>query len=142
MAAEWLRKQNLPFPSALVLAHREFEAFFLPCISFIAGRKLRDMNGIERDGLIANTHFEGNPEDIRGVKEWLSQYMPRGRSYKPTLDQLPLTRLVDFDAIRMHKPPLPCFGTLERALRFLDSERTRKGKGVYPVAMNCNRAFV
>jgi hypothetical protein len=131
-SAGWLRKQNLSFPSALVLAHREFEAFFLPCISLIAGHKLRDSNGIERDGILANTRFEGNPEDIRGVKEWLSSHMPRGRSYKPTLDQLPLTRLIDFDAIRSHNPPLPCFGTLERSLKFLDAERQKGGTCVYP----------
>lgn len=37
--------------------------------------------------------------------------------YKPTLDQLPLTRLLDFDLLRERQ--IPCFGTLERALVFL-----------------------
>ncbi len=41
VAARWLRKLSLPFPSAVVLAHREFEAFFLPCLSRMAGRKAR-----------------------------------------------------------------------------------------------------
>jgi len=132
LSAGWLLKQNLSFPSALVLAHREFEAFFLPCISRLVGRRLVDSQGIERNGLLADTRFAGNPESIRGVKEWLSRHMPPGRSYKPTLDQLPMTRLVDFNLIRAHQPPLPCFGTLERALKFIDAERQRKGTGVYP----------
>jgi hypothetical protein len=59
--------------------------------------------------------------------------MSPGRSYKPTLDQLPLTRFVDFGAIRAHEPPLPCFGTLERALRFLDARRQAREQGVYPL---------
>ena len=130
--AEWLRNQKLTFPSAAVLAHREFEAFFLPCISRMAGRKMRDANGSERDGILADTRFAGNPEAIRGVKEWLSDHMAKGRRYKPTLDQLPLTRLIDFDTLRTATEPLPCFGSLERALRFLHKERERGGYGVYP----------
>jgi hypothetical protein len=47
----------------------------------------------------------------------LSAQFPPNRSYKPTLDQLPLTRLIDFTALRA--ADLPCFGTLERALVFL-----------------------
>jgi hypothetical protein len=51
------------------------------------------------------------------VKEWLTSQMPKGRSYKPTVDQLPLTRMVDFAVVR--EKGLPWFGSLERALRFL-----------------------
>ena len=133
-AAEWLRKQRLQFPAAMVLAHREFEAFFLPCMARMAGRRLVDAHGIERPGLVPDARFEGDPEDIRGVKEWLSDRMPRGRSYKPALDQLPLTRMVVFSDIRLHRPPLPCFGSLERALRFLDAERRKGSHSVYPMA--------
>jgi hypothetical protein len=43
--------------------------------------------------------------------------MPAGRAYKPTVDQLPLTRMVDFATVREKK--LSWFGSLERALRFL-----------------------
>ncbi len=131
-AGEWLRKQNLYFPSALVLAHREYEAFFLPCIKLMAGRKIKDVSGVERDGLLGDANFIGDPESIRGVKEWLTDQMPANRSYKPTLDQLPFTRLIDFNLIRVAQPPLPCFGSLERSLRFLDKERQNNGRGVYP----------
>lgn len=132
-SADWIREAQLPFPAALVLAHREYEAFFLPCVDRMAGHPLRDDRGIERPGLLPDTTFESDPEGIRGVKEWLTKHMPHGRSYKPTLDQLPLTRMVDFDRIRQYEPPLPCFGSLERALRFLSERIAAAIPDVYPL---------
>lgn len=132
LVASWVREQSLPFPTAVVLAHREFEAFFLPCISRMAGQKLKDRSGLERDGLRPGTAFTGDPEQIRGVKEWLSRHMLPGRSYKPTVDQLPLSRLIDFELLRTCTPDLPCFGSLERALKFLNQQMRLKSSGVYP----------
>ena len=126
-AATWVRGWHLPFPAAVVLAHREYEAFFLPCIPLMAGRKLRGPGNLERPGLVDGSFFHGNPEGIRGVKEWLSEHMPPGHSYKPTVDQLPLTRMIDFETLRRSEPPLPCFGSLERALLFLAKQiQTKK----------------
>jgi hypothetical protein len=133
-AAAWLWRMRLPFPAAVVLAHREFEAFFLPCIGLMAGRKLVGPEGVEREGLLPDTAFNGDPEAIRGVKEWLSKHMPPTRAYKPTVDQLPMTRLVDFGRLRTAKPPLPCFGTLERALKFLARQLCSNRAGTYPVS--------
>ncbi len=132
LAADWLRRLNLPFPAGIVLAHREFEAFFLPCISNMAGRKIVGLDGIQREGLRSNTVYSGNPESLRGVKEWLSAHMPPGRAYKPTLDQLPLTRMVDFQLLCRATPPLPCFGSLESALKFLAGQMRLHNCGVYP----------
>jgi len=132
VAARWLQNLALPFPSAVVLAHREFEAFFLPCLSRMAGRKLVGPEGVERPGLLPGSAFCGDPESIRGVKEWLSGRMPMGRAYKPTLDQLALARLVDFQMLRTSDPPLPCFGSLERAVQFLDKHLRRGSSEVYP----------
>jgi hypothetical protein len=131
-AAGWVRALRLPFPAAVVLAHREYEAFFLPCISQMAGQKLRGPGNLERPGLVAGTVFDGNPEGIRGVKEWLSRHMPPGYTYKPTVDQLPMTRLMDFPTVRASNPPLPCFGTLERALQFLASQIQQRRHETYP----------
>lgn len=126
--AGWLRALCLPFPVAVVMFCREYETLFLPCVDLMAGRPLvRD--GVERPGLLADATFEGDPEGVRGVKEWLSRRFPRGRSYKPTLDQLPMTRMLKFD--RLRKSGLPCFGTLERALRFLSVSAGQVG-AVYP----------
>jgi len=117
LGARWLLEQDLPFPSALVLLHREYETLFLPCVAQMAGRPLVDERGISRTGLMESVTFNGDPESVRGAKEWLSGRFPPGRSYKPTLDQLPMTRMIDFKVLRQAK--LPSFVHLERALRFL-----------------------
>lgn len=126
--AGWLRSERLPFPSAVVLFHREFETLFLPCLSRMAGKTWMNARGVERGGFPPQISFEGDLEGTRGVKEWLSTQLPKGKSYKPTQDQFPLTRMLDFDDLR--QSGLPSFGTLERALRFLDGARGRSE--VYP----------
>ncbi|MBZ5714655.1 DUF4276 family protein [Nannocystis pusilla] len=127
--ASWLRALRLPFPAAAVMFCREYETLFLPCAHLMAGKPLRG-NATERPGLVAGTRFEGDPEAIRGAKEWLSRHFPKGSSYKPTLDQLPMTRMLSFDRLRECR--LPCFGTLERALAFLVDSRGCGG-AVYPL---------
>jgi len=68
-------------------------------------------------------------EDRRGIKEWLTGRYPPGRAYKPTLDQLPLTRKIDLDVLRQAN--VPSFGSLERAIHFLVMHQTERGV-VYP----------
>lgn len=128
--AQWIRALDLPFPTAVVLMHREYEALFLPCVHLMAGKPLQDSRGTIRPGLMPGTRFEGDPESKRGVKEWLSAHFPAGRSYKPTLDQLPMTRMIEFSALREAR--LPCFGTLERALKFLARNLQDDLAEVYP----------
>jgi len=128
--AQWVRESSLPFPAAVVLAHREFETWFLPCVHLMAGRTLTGPEGVERPGLEQGARFEGSDfESIRGVKEWLSKHYAGGRSYKPTLDQLALTRMIDLNMLRAAN--VPSFGTLERALRFLAEAKVPE---VYPPA--------
>ncbi len=112
----WLRSLDLPFPAAAVLFHPEFEVLFLPCLERMAGTTLGS-GATERPGLREGTRWEGPWDGKRGVKEWLSRHYPPNRSYKPTLDQLPLTRLLDFSLLRA--ADLACYGTLERALLHL-----------------------
>lgn len=114
--AGWLRRLDLPFPTAAVLFHPEYEVLFLPCLERMAGKPLGS-GAAARPGLREGTQWEGSWEGKRGVKEWLSHQFPPNRSYKPTLDQLPLTRLLDFQALRAAN--LACYGTLERALLHL-----------------------
>jgi hypothetical protein len=123
----WLARLSLPFPSTVVLLHPEYEVLFLPCIAAMAGKPLgRGM--AERPGLRADAQWEGGWESRRGVKEWLSTQYPQNRRYKPTTEQLALTQMIDFESLR--RAEVPCFGTLERALRFLAS---RSGtREVYP----------
>jgi hypothetical protein len=126
-AAGWVRPLRLPFPVAVVLPYREFEAWFLPCLHLMAGRQLVGPGGIERPGLAKGATFTGNVESIRGVKEWLSKHFAGGKAYKPTLDQLLLTQMLDLPTLRA--AGVPSFGTLERALRFLGSASSGE---VYP----------
>lgn len=114
--AAWLERLKLPFPSAVVLLHPEYEVLFLPSLRRMAG-KLLGSGAAARPGLHPETRWDGGWESRRGIKEWLTAHFPPNRSYKPTLDQLPLTRMIDFHDLR--QADLPCFGTLERALRFL-----------------------
>jgi hypothetical protein len=125
--AAWIKALQLQFPVAVVLPYREFETWFLPCVSQLAGRRFEAPGGIERPGLVAGASFTGDFESIRGVKEWLSKHFAQGKSYKPTLDQLPLTQLLDLPTLRAAN--IPSFGTFERALRFLSSAQPGE---VYP----------
>ncbi len=126
--SSWARDLAPPFAVAVVLLHREYEVLFLPCLDRMAGQPIKGTDGQERPGLLPDTRYDGDWEKKRDVKGWLSAHFPEGRSYKPTLDQLPLTRLIDIPALRAAN--VPCFGTLERALAFLAT--SFGAEGVYP----------
>ena len=108
-----LRGLNLPFPAAYVLLHPEYEVLFLPC--------LKRMGFPPWD--------RASWESRRGIKEWLSGQLPRGHSYKPTVDQLSMTRQLDLEMLRA--ADVPCFGTLERSLVFFRDNLGTSGT-VYP----------
>lgn len=111
--ARRLRELSLPFPVAYVLLHPEYEVLFLPCL-----------------GQMGLPAWDGTSwESRRGVKEWILRQLPRGRSYKPTVDQLRMTRQIDLPTLR--GAGVPCFDTLERAIRFLSENLNRAG-AVYP----------
>jgi len=85
-SAAWVAEEKLPFPTAVVLFHREYEVLFLPCLEQLAGKPLTDDRGVRRPGLLEGTTYEGAWEAKRDVKGWLSKHFPAGRVYKPTLD--------------------------------------------------------
>lgn len=118
LAARWLAEARLPCPAAVVLLRREFETLFLPSLGRMAGKPLVDPRGVERPGLRPDASFQGDPEGPRDAKGEISSRFVSCR-YKPTLDQLALTRLIDFGDLRASGPP--AFRTLERALRSLAS---------------------
>lgn len=128
-AAEVIRALELPFPSAVVLAEREYESIFLASLPSIAGCPIGH-GAAARPGIEKEAEFAGTPHRKRDAKGWLSSHMVGGRAYKPTVDQKPLTQMVDFDVVR--ESGLPWFGTLERALAFL--AQSLGGSGVYPNA--------
>lgn len=75
---------------SVVLAKREYEAWFLAAAESLQGRR----------GLPVDLLPPPAPESIRGAKEWLTRRMPRGRGYAETTDQPALTECFDLDAAR------------------------------------------
>ncbi len=88
--AQAIRAMNPPCPVAVVLAHCEYEAWFLASLESIRGKH----------GLPADLVFDGDVETKRGAKEWLSNAMPRGTIYKETIDQAKFTQSLDFSVAR------------------------------------------
>lgn len=74
-----------PLPCHFVMAHREFEAWFLA-----TAESLRGHRGIRDD---AAPH--PSPESVRGAKEALEAMMPPTRSYSETVDQAALCSRFD-----------------------------------------------
>lgn len=124
--ARLLGTHRLPFPAAVVLIRREFESLFLASLGSISGRRLGS-GATARPGVQSGSALDRRPEEVRGAKEWLSRHFPPGERYKPTVDQLDLSRLVDFEHVR--RSGHDSFGVLERALRFVSGGA---GPRVYP----------
>jgi hypothetical protein len=80
------------FPSVVVCAKCEYEAWFLASIQSIASARQHDMP----EDLI----FEGDSEAVRNAKAWLSKQMSSGRMYKETSDQASMSTLLDFAIAR------------------------------------------
>ena len=81
-------------PIKVVLARREYEAWFLAAADSIAGRR----------GLPVDITAPNDAESIRNAKGWLTSRMPPGRAYKETRDQPALTSLFDLATARRGAP--------------------------------------
>jgi hypothetical protein len=77
-------------PLRVVLAHQEWECWYLAAISSLSGHR----------GLQVNLTAPEDPESIRGAKEWLSRHMEKGRSYSETVDQPKFAARFDLDAAK------------------------------------------
>lgn len=84
------RQIRSDMPIAVVLAKREYEAWFLAAAESIRSkRSLPDtLTGPE------------DPEGIRDAKGWLSRQMPSGTCYSETSDQAALTAAFDMEVAR------------------------------------------
>lgn len=78
------------FPISIVLAKREFEAWFLAAAESLRGRR----------GLRTDMTAPNDPEVIRDAKGWLRDRMPAGRRYRETLDQPALAAVFDLQTAR------------------------------------------
>ena len=88
------RETRPDLPIALVMAHREYEVWFLASASSLKGKH----------GLSNTFEAPVNLESKRGAKEWLSKYMPEANPYDPMIHQLLLTREIDIELARESSP--------------------------------------
>ncbi len=106
------RVEALPgdVPSAVVLARREYEAWFLASAESLRGQR----------GLPDNLAAPADPEAVQDAKGWLRSHMPRNRKYSETADQPALTGVFDLDLARSRSPSFDaCYREIERLLRAL-----------------------
>lgn len=84
----WAQDEAGPVPCVVVIAHREFEAWFIAAIESLRGRR----------GILGDAVSHPNPEEPRDAKGQLEDRMTPGTSYSETADQAALTALFDMSA--------------------------------------------
>jgi hypothetical protein len=102
------RSARADLPSAVILAKREFESWFLA-----AAESLRGCRRLPEDLLSPD-----QPEEIPGAKEWLSTRV-LGDAYSPTVDQAALTEALDFALARRAASFDKCYRDVIRLLEIL-----------------------
>jgi hypothetical protein len=101
-------------PSAIVLANREFESWFLAAAQSLRGRK----------GFPEDLEPPIRPEAIRGAKEWLSQRVSGG-AYSASVDQASLTAVFDLEPARRAPSFDKCYREVIRLLEMLQRSAIR-----------------
>ena len=99
------RQVRSDLPIAVVLAKREFEAWFLAAADSLRSYK----------GLTNNLESPNNPEEIRGAKGWLKQRRD-SRKYRETLDQPGFTARFDLNQARRADSFDKCYRDIARLL--------------------------
>lgn len=100
------------FAISVVLAKREFEAWFLAAAESLRGHR----------GLRADLNAPADPEAMRDAKGWLRDRMPDNRKYRETLDQPALTAPFDLQAARRSDSFDKCYREIVR-LTILSRDR-------------------
>lgn len=90
-----VRQMGARHSVSIVVAHLEYEAWFLASLDTIVGRPFGGHHGLH-SGLSAPP----NCESVQNPKRWLSRHFPRGRIYKETSDQAAMTTLINHDTAR------------------------------------------
>lgn len=106
---EWALEAAAGIPCAVVMANREYEAWFLAGIEALQGKA----------GILPDAPPHPDPESPRDAKGELEQRMPHGRSYSPPVDQATLTAYLDFKSAyrrcRSFRRLVSAFGFLAKA---------------------------
>ncbi|WP_405629979.1 DUF4276 family protein [Streptomyces sp. NBC_00016] len=85
--------------TAVVLANREFEAWFLASAPSLGGRA----------GLTEDLEVPADSETRRDCKGWLTHHRQDGVRYRPRVDQPALTHAIDLDLARANSPSFDKF---------------------------------
>jgi hypothetical protein len=105
----WAQAEAARTPCAVVMAYREYEAWFLASIESLRGRR----------GIRADAVSHPDPEVPRGAKGQLEQRMEPGRSYNPPADQPVLSAQFDmqptYEKCRSFRHLVKVFGELATA---------------------------
>lgn len=96
-------------PCVVVVANREYEAWFLASIEALRGKA----------GILPEAASHPDPESHRDAKGELEKRMPHGATYAPTADQAPLTAHLDLESAyrrcRSFRKLVSAFGVLATA---------------------------
>jgi hypothetical protein len=105
----WAQEVAAGIACAVVIANREYEAWFLAGMEALRGKQ----------GILANADSHPEPERPRGAKSELEQRMARGKSYSPPVDQVKLTYHLDLKSAyrrcRSFRKLVTAFGSLVAA---------------------------
>lgn len=106
---QWAREAASGTPCAVVMANREYEAWFLASIEALRGRA----------GVLPDAAFHADPEAPRDAKGELERRMSPGASYSPTVDQPAMTAHLDLQSAyhrcRSFRKLVGAFGALAAA---------------------------
>ena len=126
------RERNLRLPVSTVCPKSEYETWFIASIDNIRGQAIGKREARISQDAICPT----NIEDISDAKKWISDQMPKNMSYKPTQDQEPLTRMIDF---KMASERSRSFRRLCHAVEEVVTGIRTKGTRVTPLALRHKR---
>ena len=105
----WAQAEAAGKPCAVVMAYREFEAWFLASIESLRGKR----------GIRADAESHPDPEEPRGAKAQLEERMKAGRSYSETADQPAISAEFDmkptYEKCRSFRHLVKVFGELSTA---------------------------
>lgn len=90
----------------VVLANREYEAWFLAAAESLRGQR----------GLSSTMERPQDPEGVRDAKGWLTDHKEDGHSYSPPVDQAALTAKMNLDEARTARSFDKCYREIARLL--------------------------
>ena len=106
------RHARSDYPISVILANREYEAWFLAAAESLAGRR----------GLPETIAAPEYPELVRDAKGWLTRQMPHGRSYSETTDQPAFSSMFDMNVARRSDSFDKCFREISIMLSTLKGD--------------------